>query len=210
MTVVPFPIREPRPRHGVRVTQRRDLRTGLTAAGVVREWDVGLGVVDALLTARGLWRDAGQTAPLSVAAPPEVYRDAAAAGDFAAALASAQFSPRAVDIEVDERVLADGSVAGVERLRARGFGVVLAVAPTCPLPLGQRARGLFTEILMHAPSRLDPFMGVDAHDPNPLARRLHAARGAGLIVSAYDVGDAGWARALAGVGFDRGEGPFAV
>ena len=209
MTVIPFPRPEARPRHAVRLTQRRDLRTGLIGAGVVRDWDTGAGVVDALLTARGLWREAGQTAPLAIAPPAEIYRDAAAAGDFAAALLSAQFSPRAVDIEVDELVLAEGSLAGVERLRARGFGIVLVVDAACPLPLGQRARALFTEILMPAPSRLDPFMGLDAHDPYPPARRLHAAKAAGLIVTATNVGDLHWARALAGVGFDRGEGAFA-
>ena len=209
MTVIPFPRPQPRPRHDVRLTQRRDLRTGLIGAGVIRDWDASAGIVDALLTARGLWREAGETAPLAIAPPPEVYRDAAAAGDFSSALLSAQFSPRAVDIEVDERVLAECSLSGIERLRARGFGIVLAIDPACPLPLGRHARALFTEIVMAAPSRLDPFMGLDAHDPHPLARRLHAAKAAGLIVTATNVGDVNWARALAGVGFDRGEGPFA-
>lgn len=210
MTVIPFPRPVPRPRLSGRLTQRRDLRTGVVGAGVVRDWDASAGPVDALLTARGYWRAAGETAPLAIAPPAVFYRDAAAAGDFAAALQSADFSPRSVDIEVDEQVLSQCSLSGIERLRARGFGIVLAVDVTCPLPLGKQVRSLFTEVLIPAPSRLDPFMGLDPHDPHPLARRLHSAKAAGLLVTATNVGDLNWARALAGVGFDRGEGPFAA
>ncbi len=209
MTVVPFRRPTPLARHGVTVTVRRDLRTGVTAAGVVRTWGAELDVVDAMMTARGIWRDARQTAPLAIAPSPEVYRDAASAGDFAAALQSAEFSPRAVDVEVDETILAGRSMAGIERLRARGFGIALAVDPACPLPLSERARSLFTEIVMPAPSRLDPYMGVDPLDMHPMARRMYAAKASGLIVTATHVGDSAWARALSEVGFDRGEGAFA-
>ncbi len=210
MTVVPFRRPTPLARHGVVVAIRRDLRTGVTAAGVVRQWDADMDVVDALLTARGIWRDARQSAPLSIAPSPEIYRDAASAGDFAAALQSAEFSPRAIDVEVDETVLSGRSMAGVERLRARGFGIAMAVDPACPLPLSERARSLFTEIVMPAPSRLDPFMGVDPLDMHPMARRMYAAKASGLIVTATQVGDMAWARALSEVGFDRGEGAFAA
>ena len=209
MTVVPFRRPTPLARHGVVVAVRRDLRTNVTAAGVVRQWDADMDLVDALLTARGLWRDARQSAPLAIAPPPEVYRDAASAGDFAAALQSGEFSPRTIDVEVDETALAGRSMAGVERLRARGFGISLAVDPACPLPLSERARSLFTEIVMPAPSRLDPFMGVDPLDMHPMARRLYGAKASGLIVTATQVGDTAWARALCEIGFDRGEGAFA-
>jgi hypothetical protein len=202
MTVIPF-VRPTALAPGLRIALRRDLRTGLVGAGMVRDWTGD--AVDALLTARGLWRDRGHCAPLAIAPAPEVYGDAAAAGTFASHLLSAEFSPRGVDVEVDEAVLAAGSLAGVERLRARGFGVALAARPDCPLPLGQRARGLFTEIALPAPTRLDPFMGLDAEDDRPLARRLHAARAAGLVVTATGVGDMTWGRALAAAGFDRGE-----
>lgn len=199
MTVVPF-VRPQQPAPGLTIALRRDLRTGMIGAGMVRGWSGDAAV--ALLAARAVWR---KTAPLAIAPPPEAYGDAAAAGDFSGALLAADVSPRAVDIEVDEAVLASGSLAGVERLRARGFGVALAVRPDCPLPLGGKARGIFTEIVMPAPTRLDPFMGLDEDDVRPLARRLHAARAAGLIVTATGVGDAGWGKALAAAGFDRGE-----
>ncbi|MDX2234881.1 MAG: hypothetical protein NW200_10330 [Hyphomonadaceae bacterium] len=213
MTVVPFPrphaLVQPQVQAGVRIAPRRDLRTGMVAAGAIRSDAADMDSIDMLLTARSLWRDVGQTAPLAIAPPPETYGDAASAGDFTSALLSAGFSPRGVDIEVDEDVLANGSLAGVERFRARGFGVALRAAPGCPLAFSQRTRSLFTEVIMAAPSRLDPFLGLDPADARPLARRLHAAKGQGILVTAVDVGDIAWARALSAAGFDRGEGPFA-
>jgi hypothetical protein len=204
MTVVPFPRRaRPAPDQALRLAARRDLHTGVAGSVMVRDWTGE--AIDALLTARGLSRDARMTAPLAIAPPPQSYGDAASAGDFAAMLQSAEFSPRGIDIEVDEASLAAGSLAGVERLRARGFGIALAVAPGCPLPLGGRSRGLFTEIVLPAPNRLEPFMGLDDDDPRPLARRLHAARAMGLVVTAVGATDGAWRRALAAAGFDRAE-----
>jgi hypothetical protein len=206
MTVVPFVRRDARPRPGVRIAVRRDLVTGLAAAGAVRGDVV---TIDRLVAARAQWRDAGQTAPLAFAPNPAAYADAASAGNLGALLAAAGFAPRELDVEVDEQTLAGGSLAGVERLRARGFGVALAADAACPLPLGGRARALFTEILIPAPSRLDPFLGADAGDARPLARRLFAARAQGVVVTACGVGDMAWACALAAAGFQRGEGPWA-
>jgi hypothetical protein len=209
MTVVPFIRPMPRNAHGVTIRPRRDLRTGVTAAGALREWTIEGDVLDALAVARTAWREAGHTAPLAIAPAFERLEDAASAGDLAAAIQLADISPRSVDIEVSEADLAGHSLAGIERLRARGFGVALAVDPDCPLPLGARARSLFTELLLPAPTRLDPFLGCEALDANPMARRLFAARECGLVVTAVGVGDHTWARALLAAGFDRGEGPFA-
>lgn len=208
--VIPFPRRERPAASGLQVVARRDLRTGLPTAGVVRHWARGEAPVEALLTARALWRDAGQTPPLAIAPPPETYRDASASGELCATIVAAGFDPRSVDIEIDEAALADfGDVAGVERMRARGFGVVLVSDPGFSLALCRRMRSLFTELVMPAPSRLDPFIGVDLYEGAPMARRLLAARAAGIVATATHVGDAGWAKALAAVGFDRGEGAFA-
>lgn len=205
MTVVPFARPAARALPGAALGVRRDLVTGLVAAGVVR---AASPAVATLLTARDLWRARGQTAPLAFAPAPEAYGDAASAGDLAAELVAEGFSPRELDLEVAEQVLARTGLRGVERLRARGFGVALVSDAACPLPFGQRTRSLFTEILMTAPARLDPFLGADPHDVRPLARRLFAAKAQGVIVTALGVGDAAWARALATAGFDRGEGPW--
>jgi hypothetical protein len=209
MTVVPFVRPQPRTAHGVTIVPRRDLRTGVVAAGVVRAWTLEGDLVDALVTGRKAWRNAGHTSPLAIVPAFERLADAASAGDLAAEIQLNDISPRAVDIEVSESDLAGRSLAGIERLRARGFGVALAVDPDCPLPLGARARSLFTELLLPAPSRLDPFLGCEALDSSPVARRLFAARECGLVVTAVGVGDHTWARALLAAGFDRGEGPFA-
>jgi hypothetical protein len=206
MNVVPF-IRPAGPAPaGAVLGVRRDLMTGAAAACVVR---ASAPTVDALLGARAAWRARGQSSPISFAPSPEAYGDAASAGNFAATLLAAGFSPRELDIEVEEHALAGLGLDGVERLRARGFGVALAADPLCPLPFGQRTRSLFTEILIAAPARLDPFIGVDPGDLRPIARRLFAARAQGIAVTALGVGDAGWARALAAAGFDRGEGAWA-
>lgn len=209
MTVVPFVRPQPRNAHGVTIRPRRDLRTGVTAAGALREWTIAGDVTDALVVARKAWREAGHTSPMAIAPAFEHLTDAASAGDLAAKIQLADISPRSVDIEVSEAELAGRSLAGIERLRARGFGVALAVDPECPLPLGARARSLFTELLLPAPSRLDPFLGCEGLETSPLARRLFAARECGLVVSAVGVGDHTWARALLAAGFDRGEGAFA-
>jgi len=209
MTVVPFIRPQSRAVHGVTIRPRRDLRTGVAGAGALRDWTGDYELVEALSVARKAWREAGQTAPIAIAPPFELLADAASAGDLAAEIQLADMSPRSVDIEVSEAELAGKSLAGVERLRARGFGVALAVDADCPLPLGARARSLFTELLFPAPSRLDPFLGVEGLDQSPVARRLFAARECGLVVTAVGVGDHGWARALLAAGFDRGEGPFA-
>lgn len=209
MTVVPFVRPQPRAADGVTIMPRRDLRTGAVAAGVVRAWALEGDLVDALVAGRRAWRAAGHTSPLAIVPAFERLADAASAGDLAAEIQLNDISPRAVDIEVSERDLAGRSMAGIERLRARGFGVALVVDPDCPLPLGARARSLFTELLFPAPSRLDPFLGCDALDQSPVARRLFAARECGLVVTAVGVGDHTWARALLSAGFDRGEGPFA-
>lgn len=209
MTVVPFVRPQRRHAEGVTIRPRRDLRTGVVAAGALRAWTIEGDLVDALVAARKAWREAGHTAPLAIAPAFECLADAASAGDLAASLQMADISPRAVDVEVNETELAGRSLAGIERLRARGFGVALVVDPDCPLPLGARARSLFTELLLPAPSRLDPYLGVEGLDHSPMARRLFAARESGLVVTAVGVGDHTWARALLAAGFDRGEGPFA-
>jgi len=209
MTVVPFLRPQPRDAHGVTILPRRDLRTGVVASGVVRAWTLEGDLINALIAGRKAWRAAGHVSPLAIAPSFERLGDAASAGDLAAEIQLNDISPRAVDIEVSERELAGRSLAGIERLRARGFGVSLAVDPDCPLPLGARARSLFTELLLPAPSRLDPFLGCEALDQSPVARRLFAARECGLVVAAVGVGDHNWARALLAAGFDRGEGPFA-
>jgi hypothetical protein len=97
----------------------------------------------------------------------------------------------------------------VEALRARGWGVALRGDPECPLPFGERARALYTELVLAAPEAPDPFLGVERGDRSPLGRRLLAAKAAGLVITAESVCNTAQARTLAIAGFDRGGGPFA-
>ena len=52
MTVVPFVRPQPRAAQGVTIMPRRDLRTGVVAAGALRAWTLEGGPVDALFAAR--------------------------------------------------------------------------------------------------------------------------------------------------------------
>jgi hypothetical protein len=94
-------------------------------------------------------------------------------------------------------------------LRERGWIVVLRGDPDCPLPFGERARVLYSELVVEAPDEANPYLAMEAGDRTPLGRRLLAAKAAGLIVTAETVATIAQARLLAMAGFDRGGGPFA-
>jgi hypothetical protein len=195
-----------------KIAPRIDLRTGSVAAGVARV-EAPLLCADwvALMTdARKAWRDAGYVAPLSCRAPGESLADAVTASDLDAALRAAGFVMRGVTIEVDEAALLhdrDNSMAALERLRARGWGVMLRSAPDCPLPLGGALRGVFTDIWAEPPADLTPFLGLEGYDDAPLARRVRAAANAGLAVTAAGLNTLAHVGLLIAGGFDRGEGP---
>ena len=86
---------------------------------------------------------------------------------------------------------------------------VLRADPECPLPFGAKARNLYSEVVVQAPAMPDPFLALDDGDRSPLGRRLLAAKGAGLVITAESVLTTSHARTLAIAGFDRGGGPFA-
>jgi hypothetical protein len=183
---------------------RRDLRTGVLAAGSVdirdlesTEW------VEALTSARSAWSGHGQ--PLSAPAPKHIF-EAGAASRLDALLRGAGFAMRSVTIEIDEMDLKLGGAAGletVERLRARGWGVALRCGPNCVLAIGARLRGVLTEILVDAPEDLRPDLALD-DEPSPLLGRVRAANNAGIIVTALQVKSPAHAGMLIAMGFDRG------
>jgi hypothetical protein len=114
-----------------------------------------------------------------------------------------------LSFELCERaVVAAGPGLG-EDLRASGWGVVLRGDPECPLPFGARARALYAEVVLDAPTSPDPFLAVESGDRSPLGQRLLAAKAAGLVITAETVRTMSQARTLAIAGFDRGGGPFA-
>jgi hypothetical protein len=194
------------------IAPRLDLRTGAVAAGAATIDAPGLTPrwIAALGDARTAWRAAGYGAPLSCLAPASAVSDVQGAGDLDAALRAAGFEMRTLTLEVEETaLLADraASIAALERLRARGWGVLLRSAPECPLPLGARARSLFTEILVAAPADITPYLGLEGFDEAPLARRVRAAANAGLNVTASGLNSLAQAGLLIAGGFDRGEGP---
>jgi hypothetical protein len=195
-----------------RIAPRVDLHTGAVAAGIARI-DAELLSTDwvALMSdARKAWRDAGYGAPISCRAPAECLADAVTASDLDAALRAAGFAMRQATIEVDENALLhdrDNAMAALERLRGRGWGVLLRSAPDCPLPFGAALRGLFTDIWAEPPADLSAFLGLAGYDEAPLARRIRAAANAGLAVTAAGLNSLAQGGMLIAAGFSRGEGP---
>lgn len=214
MNVVPFrPRAEPEPL-AFAIGARVDLRVGALAAGVVRprgETRDALqysNLARLLRAARMTWKERGLHAPLTLALPGDIQNELDA--DFLSEAANEAGATRqALAFELCERGVVNDGAALAEGLRARGWGVVLRADPDCPLPLGTRARALYGELVLQAPEPSDPFLAVEGGDRSPLARRLLAAKAAGLVITAASVRTAAQARTLAIAGFDRGGGPFA-
>ena len=214
MNVIPFRPRPEQEPLAFAIGARVDLRVGALAAGVVRprgepqEAFAFSNLARLLRGARMAWRERGIHAPLTLALPSDVQSDLEADALSEAAI-EAGCTRRALSFELCERrIVADGPVLA-EELRARGWGVVLRADPECPLPFGARARTLYAELVLNAPESADPFLALEDGDRSPLGRRLLAAKGAGLIITADSVRSASQARTLAIAGFDRGGGPFA-
>lgn len=193
---------------------RVDLRVGALASGIVRPRCANedafsfTGLSRLLRAARMAWRERGVHAPLALAIPSEIQATLVADMLSEAAI-EAGCTRRNMAFELCERAVVATGPELAETLRARGWGVVLRGDPACPLPFGARARSLYTELVLEAPSTLDPFLGMDETERSPLGRRLLAAKSAGLVITAESVRTAMQAKMLALAGFDRGGGPFA-
>jgi hypothetical protein len=214
MNVVPFrPRQEPEPL-AFAIGARVDLRVGVVAGGVIRargsveEAFAYSNLARLVRNARMAWRERGLHAPLTLAVPGEIHADLSA--DFLhEAATEAGCTRHTIVFELCERRLVDQGPSLAEDLRARGWAIALRGDPACPLPLGARARALYSELVLAAPERPDPFLAMEDGDRSPLGLRLLAAKAAGLTITAEIVRNAAQARTLAIAGFDRGGGPFA-
>lgn len=212
--VIPF---HPRPESeplAFAIGARVDLRVGVVAGGVirargcVREAFAYANLARLVRNARMAWRERGLYAPLTLAVPGELHAELAA--DFLSEAATeAGCTRHSIVFELCERRLVDHGPGLAEDLRARGWAVALRGDGACPLPLGARARALYSELVLEAPETPDPFLAMEDGDHSPLGRRLLAAKAAGLVITAEIVRSAAQARTLAIAGFDRGGGPFA-
>jgi hypothetical protein len=216
MNVIPFPRRpEPEPELiAFTLGARVDLRVGALAAAVIRPRGVALesfgfsNLARLIRAARMAWRERGQHGALALAIPLELH--AGLKADMLSAAANEAGCVRQkFSFELDERYMAGHGPALAEDLRAHGWGLALRGDPDCPMAFGERARMLYNELVIEPPQTPDPFLALDAADRSPLGRRVLAAKGAGLIITAETVRSAGQARLLAIAGFDRGGGPFA-
>jgi hypothetical protein len=215
MNVVPFrrPVAHVEPL-AFAIGARVDLRVGALTAGVVRPRGPAMeafafsNLARLLRAARMTWRERGIYAPLVLALPAEMQAEFEADLLSEAAL-EAGCTRHALSFQLNEPEIVAAGPRLAEELRARGWGVALRGDPNCPLPFGARARSLYTELVLDAPEQMDPFLAVDAADRSPLGRRLIAAKGAGLVITADNVRNSAQAKVLAIAGFDRGGGPFA-
>lgn len=215
MNVIPFRRPEPNPEPmAFAIGARVDLRVGAIASGIVRPRSTPeeafsfSGLARVLRAARMAWRERGIYAPLTLALPPGVQVSVEADLLSEAAL-EAGCTRHALSFELNEREIIAAGPALAEDLRTRGWGVALRGDPACPLPFGARARSLYTELVLDAPEHADPFLALETGERTPLGRRVLAARGAGLTITADNVRSSAQAKTLAIAGFDRGGGPFA-
>jgi hypothetical protein len=214
MNVIPFRPRSELEPLAFTIGARVDLRVGALAAGVVRPRDVSSeafafsNLARVLRGARMAWRERGAHAPLVLAVPAELYAGLEA-DLLSEAAVEAGCTRQKLAFELCERAVVAAGPDLAEDLRAAGWGVVLRGDPDCPLPFGARARALYTELVLDAPTSPDPFLAVESGDRSPLGQRLLAAKAAGLVITAEPVRSMSQARVLAIAGFDRGGGPFA-
>jgi len=214
MNVIPFrPRAEPEPL-AFTIGARVDLRIGALASGVVRprgaphEAFAFSNLARVLRGARMAWLERGARATLTLAVPPEA-QTALEADLLNEAALEAGCTRRNFNFQLNEREIVAQGPGLPEGLRARGWNVVLRGDDECPLPFGVRARTLYSEVVVDAPTQPDPFLALESGDRTPLGRRLLAAKAAGLVVTAESVNTASQARTLAIAGFDRGGGTFA-
>lgn len=214
MNVVPFRPRQETEPLAFTIGARVDLRVGALAGGVVRprsapeEAFAYSNLARLLRGARMAWLERGTHAGLTLAVPPELQPQLDAELLSEAAI-EAGCTRRNLSFQLNERKLVSAGQAIAENLRARGWNIVLYGDPECPLPFGARVRTLYSELVTPAPTHPDPFLALDSGERTPLGRRLLAAKGAGLVITAESVLTASQARMLAIAGFDRGGGPFA-
>ncbi|MFT3726546.1 MAG: hypothetical protein QM759_01805 [Terricaulis sp.] len=211
--VVSLRARQPAPEPlAFAIGARVDLRVGALAAGVVRpKADDAFGfssLARLLRAARMTWKERGAYTGLTLAVPAHLH-----AGLEAELLSEAAIEAgcvrTALSFELSERQIVNAGADLAEELRARGWNIALRGDPDCPLPFSTRARSLYSELVLDAPPTPDPFLAMDHSDRSPLARRLVAAKSAGLIVTAESVQSAAQAKTLAMIGFNRGGAPYA-
>jgi hypothetical protein len=214
MNVIPFRPRQEAEPLAFTIGARVDLRVGALAGGVVRvrgapeEGFAYSNLTRLLRGARMAWLERGAHAGLTLALPAELQPKLDAEHLSEAAI-EAGCTRRSFAFQLNERELVSGGQALAENLRASGWSIVLNGDPECPLPFGARVRALYSELVTPVPANPDPFLAMDSGERTPLGRRLLAAKGAGLVLTAESVLTASQARTLAIAGFDRGGGPFA-
>lgn len=99
-------------------------------------------------------------------------------------------TPEMLVLEAPESELASDPMEGfmaLERLQARGFQIALDARGAGDVPLDGRARALFSGLKCGGPAVVQVARSLGAGHASPFARRLLAARAAGLTTTAVGV-----------------------
>ncbi len=193
----------------IHVRPRFDLRTGMIVSGRIDAPSPSTPARFADVIGRALaqWRAQGRTAPLAVALN-ERLSDPKQAQPLHEAAVGAGFTAGGLTFEIAEKALIARALPLAEDLRARGWRLAIRADNTCPLPFGERVRSLYQEVVVTDLAAPSAYCGVDALTRDPFARRLLAAREAGLRLTAEGVNEANDAKAWLTAGFDCAEGRF--
>lgn len=155
------------------------------------------------------WANEGRGIPVAINIGLAEARDPAFAGRLEDVVRAAGASPDMLVLEAPESELARDPIEGfaaLERLQARGFRIALDARGAGDVPLDGRARALFSGLKCGGPAVVQVARSLGAGHASPFARRLLAARAAGLVTTAVGVETAASISIFAELGFDALQG----
>ena len=169
------------------------LPPGLFMAALVREGFAGAltcAVAAQAAHAATEWARQGRPAPVAINIGLEEARDPQFPARLEDVVRATGAGPEMLVLEAPEAELARDPIEGftaLERLQARGFAIALDSRGAGDIPLDGRARALFSGLKCGGPSDLQVASSLGAGHASPFARRLLAARAAGLTTTAVGV-----------------------
>lgn len=155
------------------------------------------------------WSGQGRAVPVAINIGLAEARDASFAGRLEDVVRAAGARPEMLVLEAPESELARDPIEGfavLERLRARGFAIVLDARGAGDVPLDGRARALFAGLKCGGPAMVQVARSLGAGHASPFARRLLAARAAGLVTTAVGVETPASIPIFEELGFERLQG----
>lgn len=155
------------------------------------------------------WREAGWPVVVALNLGPSDLVDPTFPADAVAAVREAAARPDWLVLEAGEEALAAAGDSGfntLELLRLAGFQVALDAKGPPAIALDGRGRALFCQLKCGGTTMLRVARRLQALDASPFARRIEAARAAGLSVVAVGAETEGAMALFRSFGFDLVQG----